>query len=74
MECDLGYDCELGFSDLFRLARNRAWTPDEERHFQSLDQPARNALVKELAAAAGGIETADRVGTDGVVYTAFWRR
>ena len=29
-------------------------------------------MVRELAREAGGIETADRVGTDGQVYTAFW--
>jgi hypothetical protein len=56
------------------MARHRDWTPDEERFFLSLDQPARNAVVRQLAAEAGGVQTADRVGTDGVTYTAFWRR
>lgn len=74
MEHALGPECELGFADLFRMARDRDWTRDEERLFQALDQPTRNAFVKQLAAEAGGVETADRVGTDGIIYTAFWRR
>ena len=68
----MGGDCSLGFADLFRLAKKRSWTPDEERVFQALDQEARNAAVAELAREAGGIRTENRVGTDGVIYTAFW--
>jgi hypothetical protein len=68
-----GGDCELGFADLFQLAKKRDWTPDEERAFQALDQAGRNAAVVRLAREAGGIRTEDRVGTDGVTYTAFWR-
>jgi hypothetical protein len=30
-------------------------------------------MVKQLASEAGGVRTEDRIGTDGVVYTAFWR-
>ena len=47
-------------------------TPAEERAFQGMDQVARNAAVVALAREAGGIDTEDRVGTDGVIYTAFW--
>lgn len=65
-------DCSLGFADLFRLAKKRDWTRAEERVFQALDQEGRNAAVVELAREAGGIRTEDRVGTDGVIYTAFW--
>ncbi|HKP28406.1 MAG TPA: hypothetical protein VJU15_03350 [Gemmatimonadales bacterium] len=64
--------CTIGFADLFRLARKRGWTPEEERAFQSMSQPERNAAVLELAREAGGIHTEDRLGTDGQVYTAFW--
>ena len=66
-------DCSLGFADLFRLAKKRDWSPEEERAFQALDQDGRNAAVVELAREAGGIRTEERVGTDGVTYTAFWR-
>ena len=69
----MGRECSLGFADLFRLARKRDWTPAEERAFEGMDQEARNAAVVELAHEAGGIRTEDRVGTDGVVYTAFWQ-
>lgn len=65
--------CDLGFADLFRLAKKRDWTPDEERTFQALDQAGRNAAVVMLAREAGGIRIDDRVGTDGITYTAFWR-
>ena len=62
----------MGFADLFRLARKRGWTAEEEGAFQALSQPERNAAVMELAREAGGIRTEDRIGTDGQVYTAFW--
>ena len=68
----MGSDCSLGFADLFRLAKKRDWTPAEERGFQEMSQQARNAVVLALAREAGGIRTEDRVGTDGVTYTAFW--
>lgn len=65
-------ECEMGFAELFRRARGRAWTPEEEREFAELDQPARNRMVSRLAREAGGIRTAERIGTDGIAYTAFW--
>ena len=68
----MGRDCAIGFADLFRLAKKRRWTADEERAFQGMTQPERNAAVVELAREAGGIHTEDRIGTDGQVYTAFW--
>ena len=37
-----------------------------------MNQEARNAAVVALAREAGGVRTEDRVGTDGVTYTAFW--
>ena len=65
--------CSMGFAELFELARGRPWTDEEVRGFQALDQPGKNAMVRQLAAEAGGIRTEDQVGSDGVVYTAFWR-
>jgi uncharacterized protein YbjQ (UPF0145 family) len=62
----------MGFAELFRLARKRIWTTEEKDAFQALDQEARNAAVKQLAQEAGCVRTADRLGTDGVIYTAFW--
>lgn len=65
--------CSMGFADLFRLAKGREWTEEEVRGFQALDQAGKNRAVKQLAAEAGCICTEDQVGTDGVVYTAFWK-
>ena len=64
--------CELGFVDLFRMAHGRRWTEQEKRVFLDLDQEGRNEAVRDWARRAGGIVTEDRIGTDGVIYTAFW--
>jgi hypothetical protein len=68
----MGRECSIGFADLFRLAKRRDWTAEEERAFQAMTQPERNAAVQALAREAGGMHTEDRIGTDGQVYTAFW--
>jgi len=65
--------CSMGFAELFRLAKGREWTEEEVRGFQALDQEGKNRVVKQLAVEAGGIHTEDQMGTDGVVYTAFWK-
>jgi hypothetical protein len=62
----------MGFRDLFHLAKKRHWTAAEEQAFAALSQEARNRAVKALAAEAGCVQTEDRLGCDGVVYTAFW--
>lgn len=69
----MGHDCEMGFADLFRLAKKRTWTAEEEDRFQALGQEARNTAVRQLALEAGCVLTEDRRGTDGLIYTAFWR-
>lgn len=71
-ECAVATDCCMSFRDLFKLAKGREWTEAETKHFKSIDQPERNRLVKVLAAEAGCVQTEDRTGTDGQVYTAFW--
>ncbi|MBX3357115.1 MAG: hypothetical protein KF745_01675 [Phycisphaeraceae bacterium] len=63
----------MSFRDLFVAAKGREWTEEEVLEFQAFDQEGKNRMVKQLAAEAGGIRTEDQVGTDGVVYTAFWR-
>jgi hypothetical protein len=65
--------CSMSFRELFHLAKGRDWTQEELQSFKKLDQPAKNAMVKQLAAEAGCIKTEDQVGTDGVIYTAFWK-
>jgi hypothetical protein len=63
----------MSFRDLFELAHGRPWTPGEHQQFQAASQDERNRLVKQLAAQAGGIQVEDRMGSDGRIYTAFWR-
>jgi hypothetical protein len=65
--------CSMGFAELFQLAKGREWTEEEVQGFAALDQQGKNRVVKQLAAEAGCIRTEDQVGTDGVVYTAFWK-
>jgi len=68
----MGRECDIGFADLFRLAHHRPWSDEEADRFHALDQDARNEVVREWAALARCIQTEDRLGTDGIVYTAFW--
>ena len=69
----LSRECQYSYADLFEAVRGRAWTQAEQREFEALMQPQRNAWVKDLAGASGGtVGTEDRVGTDGEIYTAFW--
>lgn len=68
----MGHECRYSFDELFRLAHDREWTAEEKSAFMALDQATRNREVKRLADQAGCVQTEDRVGTDGVTYTAFW--
>lgn len=68
----MGRECRYSFDDLFRLANDRDWTAAEKSEFLALDHSVRNAVVKRLAQKAGNVQTEDRLGTDGQVYTAFW--
>lgn len=68
----MGRECQYSFDDLFRLANEREWTAEEKSAFLALDQVARNREVKRLAEQAGCVRTEDRLGSDGVTYTAFW--
>jgi hypothetical protein len=65
-------DCSLSFADLFRHAHGRDWTDAEAAAICALDQRDLNDWVRRMAAQCDGrIITEDRVGGDGVVYTAF---
>lgn len=63
--------CSFGFEDLFHAAHGRRWTEAERRELEQADQPRRNALVRRWAASAGDVTLEDRLGTDGLLYTAF---
>ena len=68
----MGQECRYSFDDLFRLAYDRDWTAEEKGAFMALDQLARNREVRRLADQAGCVRTEDRLGSDGLMYTAFW--
>lgn len=63
-------ECAYSFADLYIAAHDK---PPERAELDALyahSQADRNALVRAWANRAGwGVE--DRVGTDGVIYTAF---
>lgn len=63
-------ECAYSFADLFTAAFGRAPTQDELAALYVLSQTERNAQVQQWAEQAGW-GTEDRIGTDGVVYTAF---
>jgi hypothetical protein len=64
----------LGFGDLFQAAHGRDMTPQERAELGRLRQPERNEWVRrEVALTGNAIVCEDRLGTDGVTYTAFWR-
>ena len=67
-----GPECDFSFADLFEAAYGRQWTDQEELRFQRLSQLDRNEWVTKLAALAPQFTTQDKVGTDGIVYRAFW--
>ena len=67
-----GPECLFSFNDLFVASEGRMWTPEEEASFKSLSQDQRNEWVSKLAAKAPQFVTQDKVGTNGIVYRAFW--
>ena len=68
----MGRECQIGFAELFLLARKRKWTTAEQQRFEAMEQDERNEAVRQLGREAGCIRTEDRRGTDGKIYTAFW--
>jgi hypothetical protein len=66
----MGIECAYSFWDLFESAHNRPATGEEKEAFFALPQTKRNALVKKWAALASW-EVEERIGSDGLQYTAF---
>jgi hypothetical protein len=69
----MGIECAYSFNDLHLAANGKGLSAQESESFLLLDQNERNALVKQWAELAGWL-VEDRVGSDGLVYTAFWPR
>jgi hypothetical protein len=63
-------ECAYSFADLYTAALGQSPTQAELDALYALSQVERNSQVRAWAKQAGwGVE--DRVGSDGVVYTAF---
>lgn len=65
-------ECAFSFEDLFRAVWGRGWTEDERDEVYGMTQTDRNEWVSQTARKTD-FKTADRVGTDGAIYRAFWR-
>lgn len=65
------YSCQFSFDDLFQARFRRKMNESEKSELYALDQADRNKRVGEWAKKVGWY-TEDRIGTDGVEYTAFW--
>jgi hypothetical protein len=63
--------CLFSFDDLYRAAFGRSLSDRERQELYALPQAQRNAQVGEWAKRARW-RVADRRGTDGVEYRAFW--
>ena len=63
--------CAYSFNDLFKAVFNRDMTPEEKADLYAQTQEARNAIVKGWAGQSRW-RVEDRIGSDGIIYTAFW--
>lgn len=63
--------CAFSFDDLYQAANGRPMTKAEKEALYVFPQSKRNIIVGKWAESAGW-QFQDRVGTDGVMYRAFW--
>lgn len=66
----MGVECAYSFWDLFKSVHGRFPTKKERDVFLALSQEERNRQI-EVWTAHIGWETENRIGTDGIAYTAF---
>lgn len=70
----IDHSCCFSFDDLYFAAHARPMTDAERDALRQSDQSRRNQIARQWTAMTGGTFTCqDRHGTDGVLYTAFWR-
>ncbi len=62
----------MSFGDLYRSVRGVEWPAPEKEAFNNFSQEEKNAWVTTLAAEVDFVQTERKVGTDGVLYVAFW--
>jgi len=66
--------CCFSFDDLHKAAFGRLMAVEEADSLRRQTQDEKNATVREWTARTNGaFRCEDRLGTDGVTYTAFWR-
>jgi hypothetical protein len=68
----MDYSCQFSFDDLFQARFGRRMKDKEKSEFYALSQKERNQIVGRWAKAAGWY-TKNKRGSDGVIYTAFWK-
>lgn len=66
----MGIECSYSFWDLYKTAFGEDPSDEYKQEFFQMSQDERNKAVSEWAQKAGW-ETDERVGSDGLVYTAF---
>lgn len=64
--------CRFSFDDLYYARFGRAMKTQEKTELYTQPQEKRNNIVRRWAREAGWL-TENRVGSDGVMYTAFWK-
>ena len=67
----MGIECAYSFDDLHFAAMKKHFSALESERFLRLNQQSKNDLVAQWAAKAGW-QTEERIGSDGLVYIAFW--
>jgi len=73
-ESHCGESC-VSFDDLFRAVYGREMDAAEREALRVLDQPALNRWVHEqVEQCSAQMWAEDRLGSDGITYTAFGRR
>lgn len=64
--------CKFSFDDLHQARFGRKMTSQEKETLYEKPQAERNNIVRHWAKSTGWL-TENRMGEDGVVYTAFWK-
>lgn len=67
-----GDNCRWSFDDLHQAAHSRRMTDQEKQRLYALGQNARNIIVQGWADRAAW-QTENRIGSNGIKYTAFWK-
>lgn len=67
------YSCCFSFENLYSAAFGKPISDSIRTSLRNVTQQEKNGIVKLWVARTNGrFECEDRLGTDGIVYTAFW--